>query len=175
MREIVFIQERCIPGCRACYSACIAEHLRHEDSYAPMEPLPMTGKREEELFDYDLSNPIPHAVRCRNCIDAPCVMVCISGSMQQDDISGRVFNDEMRCVGCWMCVMACPYAALIPLIERRKVLKCDSCLSVDDPACVRACPTKAILFITPEDYQRERRRIARFNEAGKVPAFRVFE
>lgn len=174
MREIVFLKERCIPGCRSCYQACVAEHERHREDYAGLGPLPMAKKLVNIIFSNSLFDPVPHAVRCQHCEEAPCVQVCISGSMQQLLENGRVFNDLARCVGCWMCVLVCPFGALIPLPSAGKALKCDSCLAVDDPVCVRACPSQALIFCEPEHYRAELRRASRWNEKGKGPAERVF-
>lgn len=174
MREIFFLKERCLAGCRSCYQACVAEHSRHGEDYASLGPLPMATKLATTTFPNSLFEPVPHAVRCQHCEEAPCVEVCISGSMQQSCESGRVFNDLARCVGCWTCVLVCPFGALIPLSEPGKALKCDSCLAVDDPACVRACPTQALIFCEPAHYQAELRRAARWNEKGKTPTQRVF-
>lgn len=174
MREIFFIKERCLPGCRTCYLACVAEHARHRDDYEAVDPLPMAKKLASTSFPNSLFDPVPHAVRCQHCEEAPCVEACISGSMQQSLENGRVFNDLARCVGCWMCVMVCPFGALIPLFDQSKALKCDSCLAVDDPVCVRACPTQALIFCEPARYQAELRRTARWNEKGNSPKERVF-
>lgn len=174
MREIFFIKERCLPGCRACYAACIAEHSGHKEDYGPIDSMPLARKRMSEELTHTLLDPLPHAARCHHCPDAPCVEVCISGSMQQDAETGRVFNDETKCVGCWMCVMVCPYSALIPIPDRRKVLKCDSCLALDDPVCVRVCPTGALIYCEPDDFRRYRKAAIRFNEERKPPLLKVF-
>ncbi len=175
MRQIFLIKERCLPGCDSCMHACLGEHLDHQQDYASIQQLPLAKKAADNTYSFDLLDPVPFALRCQHCPDAPCVASCISGSMQQSEENGRVFNDLSRCVGCWMCVMACPYCALIPLVEERKVLKCDQCLLAQDPACVRACPTKALVFYSSEEYEALRRKAARWNEEGKRPAKGLFE
>jgi len=67
---------------------------------------------------------------------------------------------ERKCIGCWMCVVACPYGLVGRDAERKVAIKCDrEC--VDErgvPACVRACPTHALVFATVEEYDMIRRR-----------------
>jgi carbon-monoxide dehydrogenase iron sulfur subunit len=155
--------------------ACRDEHKGHQQDYASIQELPLSKKPAEDTFSFDLLNPVPFAIRCQHCPDAPCVASCISGSMQQSEENGRVFNDLDLCVGCWMCVMACPYCALIPLVEERKVLKCDQCLLIEQPACVWACPTNALIFSSRDEYEGLKRKMARWNDDGKRPAKRLFE
>ncbi|MFC1675306.1 4Fe-4S binding protein, partial [Candidatus Omnitrophota bacterium] len=54
--------------------------------------------------------------------------------------------DETRCVGCWMCMMACPYGAIKPNTKTKLAVRCDKCKDKDEPACVIACPTGAIIW-----------------------------
>jgi carbon-monoxide dehydrogenase iron sulfur subunit len=54
---------------------------------------------------------VSFAVQCRHCDDAPCLDACISGAMHRT-AEGTVLCDDDRCVGCWMCVMVCPYGVI---------------------------------------------------------------
>ena len=55
--------------------------------------------------------------------------------------------DREKCVGCYTCVLVCPYGALRPG-EDGPMEKCQLCLdsSTGEPACVRGCPNRAIVF-----------------------------
>lgn len=70
---------------------------------------------------------------------------CISGAMNKLD---RVYNRWEKCVGCFMCIMNCPYGAILPFSG--KAVKCDQCIFTEKPACVRACPVNAIVFLKPD-------------------------
>ncbi len=87
-----------------------------------------------------------YPVSCRHCEDAKCVSACMAGALSRDEKQGMVIHDESRCVGCWMCVMACPYGAIRPNVKAKKPVRCDKCADKDEPACVKACPTRAIII-----------------------------
>jgi carbon-monoxide dehydrogenase iron sulfur subunit len=50
--------------------------------------------------------------------------------------------------------MACPFGALTKDDERKIVFKCDLCPDRDVPACVAACPTKALFVGTAAEFER---------------------
>jgi carbon-monoxide dehydrogenase iron sulfur subunit len=56
--------------------------------------------------------------------------------------------DQNKCVGCYTCVLTCPYGAILPDAEGHVVQKCELCLNnaAGSPACVRGCPNRAIVF-----------------------------
>lgn len=89
--------------------------------------------------------PISFSLSCRHCDDAPCVEACITGAMSRDE-RGAVTVDRERCVGCWTCILVCPYGAIQRDERERKVSsKCDLCPDLDTPACVEACPNRALV------------------------------
>ncbi|HEU5449964.1 MAG TPA: DmsC/YnfH family molybdoenzyme membrane anchor subunit, partial [Acidimicrobiia bacterium] len=59
-----------------------------------------------------------------------------------------VAHQADECIGCQYCTWNCPYSVPVFQPDRRIVTKCDMCLPRLDaglePACVGACPTKAI-------------------------------
>ena len=70
----------------------------------------------------------------------------MAGAMHRDESTGRVYVDAERCVGCWMCVMVCPFGAILPNAETKTAHKCDLCKDSDGIACVDACLTGALTF-----------------------------
>ena len=72
--------------------------------------------------------------------------------------------DGELCIGCRACAMVCPFGVISVGDGGRAVLKCDLCADRVgkglEPACVSACPTKAIRFVEVEVATAERRRSA---------------
>ena len=141
MKKLYLRIERC-SGCKRCELACMEEH-RDIDADKPR-----TRIFVESIND----RPVP--VVCRHCKDALCVSACMAGCMQKDDSSGIVTNQgyPQKCVGCWMCVMACPYGVISQsdsgVVSESssfdQAIKCDLCPKKDTPACVSACPNEVI-------------------------------
>jgi carbon-monoxide dehydrogenase iron sulfur subunit len=90
---------------------------------------------------------VSFALQCRHCEGSPCVKACITGAMQKDEETGIVDYDEDKCVGCWTCIMACPFGAVKRDEFGNKVIsKCDLCAEEGEPACVENCPNAALIF-----------------------------
>ena len=74
----------------------------------------------------------------------------MTGAMYRDPETGEVVHDVDRCIGCYMCVMACPSGAIAIDRERGKsVAKCDLCAELGEPACVANCPNRALVYEEP--------------------------
>jgi carbon-monoxide dehydrogenase iron sulfur subunit len=56
--------------------------------------------------------------------------------------------------------MTCPYGVINREEERRIAVKCDRCPDRDEPACVNACRTKALIFAEEQDFVKLVRRDA---------------
>jgi len=156
--------EKCI-GCRTCEIACAVAHSESKQNTAGATP----GVFVPRLFVMiaaDLSAP----VQCHHCVDAPCLNVCQMSAISR--VNGRTVVDTSRCVGCKLCLMACPFGAIefIPLPSgtrpifpgetekpeewrRRKFHRasnCDLCVHrAQGPACVETCPEKALELVDP--------------------------
>lgn len=108
-------------------------------------------------------------VLCQMCERAPCVQVCpVAATFKEPD--GVVLVNQEVCIGCRMCMAACPYGVRVfnwdkppalpdgvadsasPLFtapqRQGTVGKCDSCAhrlrEGDLPACVTSCSMEAI-------------------------------
>lgn len=93
---------RCV-GCQTCVVACQMEHnTRPGIAWATVGAVE-TGAWPESDRTY-----LPRA--CQHCEDAPCVAACPTGaSIQRED--GIVVVDYEKCIGCGLCLPACPYGA----------------------------------------------------------------
>jgi Fe-S-cluster-containing hydrogenase component 2 len=82
---------------------------------------------------------------CQQCEDAPCVVICPQDALARDPDLGRVTLDYDLCIGCKMCVTACPFGGMGIDVVAREVIKCDLCDG--EPACVRFCDPGALQFL----------------------------
>ena len=65
---------------------------------------------------------------------------------------GYVVSDADKCVGCFMCVMSCPYGMARPsMVRGGKMFKCDGCSGRPEMACVAACPSGCLAAIDCAD------------------------
>ncbi|MFU8841000.1 MAG: DMSO/selenate family reductase complex B subunit [Nitriliruptoraceae bacterium] len=135
-------------GCKACQVACKDKHDL---------PLDVTWRRVAEytggswqrhgatfvpnVFTYYVS------MACNHCDNAVCTEVCPTTAMTQGD-DGVVSVDQAKCVGCRYCEWSCPYSAPQFNPETGRMSKCDLCADSreagEDPACVSACPSRAL-------------------------------
>lgn len=91
-------------------------------------------------------------ILCNHCNSAPCTRACPTKATYKDKKNGIVMMDVRKCIGCKMCILACPYEARYYNEERRAIDKCNFCydtrLSKGEKltACANACPTGARMF-----------------------------
>jgi carbon-monoxide dehydrogenase iron sulfur subunit len=150
MKSIFVKTDRCV-GCKTCEIACalnrssLSRRLPEAiyEAVAPLSRVRVDPAGEEGSFP----------IQCRHCEDAPCLEACPSGALYRDP-EGLVLTDENRCIGCWMCVMVCPFGSAQPFRSFKKMVKCDRCKGMDGPYCVESCPTRALMLIDPEDIAR---------------------
>ena len=112
--------------------------------------LALKGKPIYPRIHVEGDERITYAVSCRHCTDPLCVKCCISGALGKKD--GVIRIDPERCVGCFTCVLVCPYGALAPS-ERGVMQKCELCLenACGEPACAKGCPNRAIVYEEREE------------------------
>lgn len=135
-------------GCKACQIACKDKHDL---------PAGVTWRRVVEYtggtWQHDGNTVTPNvfsyytSISCNHCEDPICVKVCPTTAMHQNE-DGTVTVDRHKCVGCRYCEWACPYSAPQYNPELGHMTKCDLCADYraegQDPACVAACPARAL-------------------------------
>jgi len=57
-------------------------------------------------------------------------------------------------------VMVCPYGVIGRHLEEHKAYRCDRCPDLAIPACVGACPTKALVYRSVEAFSKDVRKAA---------------
>jgi len=143
MKRVYPNKDFCI-GCHICELACITAHSQSKDLI-----LAYTVERGQNGVSsckhVHEAGPTCVALSCRHCDEPSCVAACISGALQKDPETGRTVYNRDKCVGCWSCLMACPYGAIARHPLEQKIVKCDLCFDrPGGPACVAACPNKAL-------------------------------
>ena len=145
MKRVYAKEEYCV-GCRLCEVHCSSAHSKYKGdvikAYKLDKERPLPGIVFEE------KRPVSFALQCRHCDASPCTKACITGAMHKDPETGVVTNDISKCVGCWSCIMACPFGVISRVQKENKVAsKCDLCTGIGDiPACVKNCPNGALVF-----------------------------
>lgn len=166
MLSIKVDPEKC-DGCGRCTAACsLGRMLRAvapecesgEKKYTVTElaqPLLwLTGNKEYRI---DL---------CRHCEKPVCVDVCVAGAIKPEENSITVQIQFEKCVGCWSCVMECPFGA-IRLFDGSAV-KCDGCPGYVAPLCAHFCPTGALQADCRSTGNAIRRRRERASVPGRI-------
>ena len=143
MRRVYPSKEFCI-GCRICELACLTVHSASKDLIIAVREEAGTGLQPCKAV-YE-NGPVCVSLSCRHCENPTCVSACISGALQKDEETGRTIYNSEQCVGCWSCLMACPFGAIRRNEAEKKIIKCDLCEGRDMPACVEACPNAALRY-----------------------------
>ena len=120
---------------------------------------------------------------CQHCENPACQKVCPTGATYKDD-KGRVEIDYDKCIGCRMCMAACPYNARVfnwtepvrsagasygeadvPVRPKGVMEKCTLCHERTDrgdaPMCVACCPASARVYGDLDDPNSDISKIAR--------------
>ena len=116
---------------------------------------------------------------CQHCENPACVKVCPVGATYRDPETGVVRQDYDKCIGCRMCMSACPYTGVrsfnweepaygvdyalgdadAPTHQKHTVEKCTFCYQRTSqgevPACMDLCPARARHWGDLDDPQSE--------------------
>lgn len=143
-----FAQNLCM-GCKACQVAC------KDKNNLEVGQLWRRVVEVEGGSYYEDGAAIRHQVYafwislgCNHCADPLCVRNCPTGAMYKREDDGIVLVNKEKCIGCRYCVWSCPYGAPQYNEQEGKIGKCDYCIDLvqqgKDPACVAACPMRAL-------------------------------
>lgn len=124
--------EKCT-GCKQCELAC---SWVQTGAFQPSKSLIRV-----HVFDEQASFA-PYT--CFQCSEAWCMQACPVNAIDVDAASGAKIVIDDVCIGCKLCVIACPFGTIFFEKDSKVAAKCDLCAG--DPACARACPTGAIEY-----------------------------
>ena len=155
---------KCI-GCKACQVACsewneLRDEVGHNHGIYD-NPIDLTAESWTVMRFTEYEAPagnLEWLIRkdgCMHCAEPGCLKACPSPGAIVKYANGIVDFNQDHCIGCGYCITGCPFN--IPRISQKdhKAYKCTLCsdrVAVGmEPACVKTCPTGAIVFGTKED------------------------
>jgi carbon-monoxide dehydrogenase iron sulfur subunit len=143
MKKIYTNEDWCL-GCHLCEYYCAYANSGISDMVKALKGVAINPRIQVET---DGSGKVTFAVACRHCETPYCVKSCITGALSVND-DGVVQFNQKKCVGCYTCILSCPYGCIMPAEEGGVVQKCELCTknAFDTPACVKGCPNHAIVF-----------------------------
>lgn len=178
---------QCI-GCHTCVVACkqannVPEGIFWNKVYTDGGEGPDTSRGEFPNCELSWQ-----PVNCQHCENPACVKVCPVGATYKDPETGVVRQDYDKCIGCRMCMGACPYTGVrsfnweephyavdetlgdadVPKHQKHTVEKCTFCYQRiargETPACMVLCPGRARHWGDLDDPESDVSRILRERE-----------
>jgi Fe-S-cluster-containing hydrogenase component 2 len=137
IQQVPFEESLCV-GCNGCELVCA---LTHEGAVGPSLKRLFLERGEISLI---------HVVHtCRQCSDHPCYEACPKKdeAICIDAETGVAYIDSSNCIGCKLCIKACPFTPKrINFDASRKVaVKCDLCRGRENgPACIEYCQAQCL-------------------------------
>ena len=165
---MVIDTQKCI-GCHVCATACKVENNLPNDIWWN-RILTDNGGAEFDMVGGSYPDNLRLSflpVSCQHCENPACVKVCPVGATYQDPETGVVRQDYDKCIGCRMCMSACPYTGVrsfnweepqyhmdyatggkdVPVHQKHVVEKCTFCYhrisQGIEPACMHLCVGRA--------------------------------
>lgn len=168
--------DRCI-GCHTCANACKMQNNVPDGMLWNRVITEGCDAIDGAVGEYPNLTRIYVPLACQHCENPACLKVCPTGATYKDE-QGRVEIDYDRCIGCRMCMAACPFNARVfnwedpqrdgdfnwgdarvPVRTRGVMEKCTLCKERTDageePMCVVCCPTHARVFGDLDDPNSE--------------------
>jgi len=167
-----------ITKCNASYSCFIACKDEYWDNdYLPYSAAqPRHGqswirieKKEGGSYPHIRVSYMP--IPCMQCNAAPCIKAAKNRAVYKRP-DGIVIIDPEKAVGQRQIVDACPYGAIFWNEEKQLPQKCTFCVQRLEegkiPSCVKACPSKAMIFGDLDDPESE---VSKLVGSGKAEVF----
>lgn len=139
-------------GCEKCVDACIKANGLNPQKADYDRAAAKDGLSDHRFLSIlEIGEGRLARKSCMHCLEPSCVSACLVGGLTKTK-EGPVVYDPDKCIGCRYCMLSCPFH--IPRYEWDKttpyVKKCHMCYEKlkdgEIPACVAACPNKAITF-----------------------------
>ena len=142
--KLLMIDPTRCDGCGECETACSGASPTRRAA----------GLSCIKIMKADFRGRLHIPTTCQQCEKPPCGSICPKGAIYRDDALNRVVVATDLCVGCKMCVSACPFGAMDFDPVHGIAFKCDLCDG--DPACVKVCEANALEYVEGSDLNRPR-------------------
>ena len=139
---LVISPNKCV-GCRLCELVCSYKNF---DEFNPIKSM-IHVIGFEEMFSLPIT--------CFHCEEPYCQEICPANAITRDQKSGAVQIISTKCIGCKMCVLACPFGNIHFNSEKKIAQKCNLCDG--NPECVNFCPTGALQMLEDYDIGRQKK------------------
>lgn len=170
--------KRCI-GCHGCSVACKSENNIPDNIWWNRVYTQGGDGMDTAKGEYPHVSMSFLSVGCQHCENPACVKVCPVGATYKETETGVVRQDYDKCIGCRMCMAACPYTEVrsfnwdepqysievatgdadVPAHQKHTVEKCTRCwhrlAKGLQPACIEVCPGRARHFGDLNDPESE--------------------
>lgn len=131
--NVVYVElDRCI-ACLSCERACLFQQADRNRGWNP-----------NIFVRVDMDQRRIYAGTCLQCETALCLEVCPVNAITRDPETSALIVDQKICLGCGMCVSACPFGYIHMDESLGKATKCDLCGGT--PKCVQMCMARALHF-----------------------------
>jgi molybdopterin-containing oxidoreductase family iron-sulfur binding subunit len=159
---------RCV-GCQTCAVTCKQANNIPKGNW--WNRVMTVGGQEIDtgtITDNYLDSTVSYLpMSCQHCENPACTRVCPVGATYKDTETGVVHQDYDKCIGCRMCIAACPYTGVrafnweepqyyrdfaigdadASIHQKHAVEKCTFCsqrlTKGEEPACMVLCPLRA--------------------------------
>jgi len=181
-KKITVKIERCM-GCHTCELVCAVAHSSFAQGAdaaggrpgkatadpalaAPDIVVALAAAGEKPGYRIHVEHYGPKAIplSCQHCEEAACVLACPTGAVRRLAPGKPVLLEEPRCIGCSMCVQACPFGVMAMRPNGKVAFKCDLCITRLarglQPACVSSCPTRALSLEEEAASNKDKRQAA---------------
>lgn len=133
MPTAVVVDYKLCTGCRLCEVIC---SLTNEGKIS-------TALSRIKVYSFPPGIDVP--IVCVQCERASCMEVCPQNALERDEKTHAVKVSVKKCVGCGLCIEACPAKAIFMHSEKKTVIKCELCGG--NPQCVEICPANALSLV----------------------------
>ena len=168
MRKTIFtLIEKCV-ACKSCEIACAVEHSPTKTLFGAL-----ANPRVRQRVRVENVGAFSYPSRCQHCRRRLALLPAPRVQWRATPSPGPSLPTPINALAAG-CAMVCPFGGVSADPVGKKAIKCDRCpdrtSAGSDPACVSACPTKALLYLTPEEMSARQRRTTALSAVGISPA-----